>query len=98
MNEYLIRTAAGHEWPAVHREQAHQVLSPVGFECAAVDGWGDVRLRCGATEVAFSGEDIGWQASFEGPMADDETDRFVAVVTRQVEQAVGEPCEWLRIT
>lgn len=94
MNEYLIRTADTHEWPAVHSE----VLSPTGFDCAPVDGWGDVRLRCGVTEVAFSGEEVGWQISFDGPMADDDTDRFVTTVTSQVEQAVGQPCEWLRIT
>lgn len=98
MKEYLVRTADTHEWPAVHRDQAQRVLSPDGFDCAWVDRPGDVRLRCRATEVAFSGEDAGWQVSFEGDMADEDTDRFVAAVTRQVERAVGEPCEWLRIT
>jgi hypothetical protein len=31
-------------------------------------------------------------------MPDDECERLVIALTQQIEQAAGEPCEWLRIT
>ena len=53
MMEFLIRTRAGHGWPAVHRDRLADVLTPAGWDCPAVAGWdcpavagwGDHRLR-----------------------------------------------------
>jgi hypothetical protein len=59
VSEYLIRTAESHDWPAVHRSQLERVLTPTGFDCARVDGWGDYRLKSGEAEIAYSGEEIG---------------------------------------
>ncbi len=98
VREYLIRTAGTHEWPALHRGRLAEVLLPAGFGCEQVEGWGDFRMRCGAAVVAFSGEQPGWQVSVEGPMPDAECERLVITLTRQIEQAAGERCEWLQIT
>ena len=98
MNEYIIRTAAHHEWPALHRDRAVEVLSPAGFECHPEEGWGDVRLRCGNVVVSYSGEEVGWQVSFDGDLLGLDTDHFIDAVTRRLETEVGEPCEWVRIS
>jgi hypothetical protein len=55
-------------------------------------------MRCGATEVALSAEDPGWQVTFEGPMPEEDCERLMITLTRQIGQAAGEACEWLRIT
>ncbi|MBC9956183.1 hypothetical protein [Yimella sp. cx-51] len=95
MTDYLIRTQASHEWPAVHRERLTDVLVPTGYDCQVVDGWGDLHLRCGEAEVSFSGEEPGWLVTVEGDLPD--ADGFLARVTTQVTEAAGEPCEWLNI-
>jgi hypothetical protein len=95
--EYLIRAVEGHELPPTQHSLLADMLLPAGFGCEQADGWGDFRLRCGTTEVSFSAEDPGWQVSFEGPMAEPECERLVVMVTRQIEQASHEACEWLRI-
>ncbi|HEV8276499.1 MAG TPA: hypothetical protein VGQ26_12500 [Streptosporangiaceae bacterium] len=98
MPEYLIRTASTHELPALHRSRLADVLLPTGSGCEQAEGWGDFRMRCDTTEVAFSAEDPGWQVTFEGPMPEAGCERLVITLTQQIEQAAGEPCEWLRIT
>jgi len=96
MAEYLIRTGAG-EWPAFHRDRMESVLIPSeGFQCEPVEGWGDFRMSCGDTTVAFSGEMHGWQVVIEGAMSDGDGDRLVEIITRQVAAEIGEPCEWVR--
>lgn len=95
MSEYLIRTRAGRDWPAFPRSRAAEVLTPADLRCTPVAGPGDFRLRCGDADVAFSGEDVGWQVTVEGYLED--ADAFVARVTDQVADAAGEPCEWLRV-
>jgi hypothetical protein len=98
MSEYLIRTASTHELPAVPSGRLAHVLVPAGFSCEQADGWGDFRIRCGATQIAFSAEDPGWQVSVDGPMSDADCERLVAAITEQIGQATGQPCEWLQIT
>jgi hypothetical protein len=95
VTDFLIRTQEIHGWPAVHRDRMTQVLVPDGFECDVVEGWGDLRLRCGRVDVSFSGEEAGWLVSVEGELED--ADGFLTKVTRQVAQAVGEPCEWISL-
>jgi hypothetical protein len=93
--EYLIRTAEAHDLPLFDRERNAAVLTPARFACTPIEGWGDFRTRCGDAEVAYSGEDAGWQVIIEGSLPD--PDRFIAQVTAQVADAVGESCEWLRL-
>jgi len=95
--EFLIRTRATHEWPVVRGDRLAAVLTPDGWHCTVAEGWGDHRLRCDMTEIAFSGEPVGWQVSFEGPMTPDDAERFISAVARQVEQEVGEAVEWVQI-
>ncbi len=95
MPEYLIRTVDTHEWPAFHRSRNAEVLMPRGRQCEEIGGWGDFRLRCGNAEVSFSGEESGWNVVVKGDLPD--ADAVVEQVTRQVEQAAGEPCEWVAI-
>jgi hypothetical protein len=97
MPEYLLQTASTHQHPAFHRRRLADVLLPAGFDCEQVGGWGDFRIRCGTTEVALSAEAPGWQVSFDGPMPASDRERLMITPTRQIGQAVGEPCEWLQI-
>ncbi|HEX2320434.1 MAG TPA: hypothetical protein VHJ18_15735 [Streptosporangiaceae bacterium] len=97
MREYLIRTASTHQLPAIHHNRLVQVLVPAGLGCEQVDGWGDFRIRCGTTQVAFSAEDPGWPVAFDGPMPETDCERLVITLTQQIEQAAGEDCEWLQI-
>jgi hypothetical protein len=98
MPDYLIRTASTHEIPALHRSRLADVLLPAGFHCEQAEGPGDFRIRCGSTHVACSAEDPGWQVTFEGPMPETDCERLVITLTRQIEQAAGQACEWLQIT
>jgi hypothetical protein len=98
MFEYLIRTSDTLELPAVPVGRLAEVLVPAGFGCEQADGWGDFRMRCGETQIAFSGEPPGWLVSVEGPMSDADSGRLVTAITEQIGQAIGKPCEWLQIT
>ncbi|MCW3820869.1 hypothetical protein ONA91_41255 [Micromonospora sp. DR5-3] len=96
--EFLIRTRGGHEWPAIHRGRMPHVLTPAGWDCVGVSGCGcDYRLRCGDTEVSFSGEPVGWEVSFEGPMPKDVATRLVIAVAAQIEQETNQSIEWIQI-
>ena len=98
ISEYLIRTAGTHELPAFPGRRLADVLVPAGFGCEQADGWGDFRMRCGATQIAFSAEDPGWQVIVDGPMPDTDRERLVTTITQQIGQATGQPCERLQIT
>lgn len=96
--EFLIRTRDGHDWPAIRNDRVAVVLTPNGWDCAAVAGWGNHRVRYGDAEIAFAAEDVGWQVSIEGPMPPEVAEQFIAAVTGQVEREVREPVEWIQIT
>jgi hypothetical protein len=98
MSEYLIRTASTHELPAFPSGHLADALLPAGFGCEQADGWGDFRMRCGATQIALSAEDPGWQVIVDGPMPGTDRERLVATITQQIGQAAGQHCEWLQIT
>jgi hypothetical protein len=95
--EFLIRTLDGPDWPAVHRDRLSHVLTPGGWDCVSVSGWGDYRLRCGDTEISFSAEPVGWQVSFEGPMPEDVATQLVVVVASQIEQEINQSIDWIQI-
>ena len=97
VKEYLVRTSDAHEWPVFAAALA-EVFMPAGFDCTQIEGWGDFRMRCGAAEVSFSGEDVGWQVSIEGPMDDATADALLASITARLGEACGEQCEWIQIT
>jgi hypothetical protein len=59
------------------------------------EGWGDFRMMCSGSTIAFSGEEVGWQVSIEEPMDERDADALIAAVTEQVERASGDACEWL---
>lgn len=94
--EFLIRTGDGHDWPAIHRDRIPHVLTPAGWDCTQIPGWGDYRLRCGDTEIAFSGEPVGWEVTFEGPMPEQLATRLIITVAAQVEQETDQPIEWIQ--
>jgi hypothetical protein len=96
--EYLIRTVDEHEMPFAHGSSLTDMLLPPGFGCEEIDGWGNFRMRCGATEISFSAEDPGWQVGFEGPLAEPDCERLIVVIIEQLGQLAGEACEWLRIS
>jgi hypothetical protein len=61
-----------------------------------VEGPGDLRLALGGCEMVFSGEDVGWQVSFEGDTDGHDTDALVCQVAQQVQEFTGEQIEWIR--
>ena len=97
MPEYPIRTAGTHDLPGLHHSQLAHVLLPAKFSCEQADGWGDFRIRCGTTHIAFSAEVPGRQVIIDGPMPPSDCERLVITLTRQIEQAAGQPCQWLQI-
>ncbi|MFF2621373.1 hypothetical protein [Oerskovia jenensis] len=96
MREFLIRTSADHGWPAFHRDRMAEVLQPVGWDSAPVGRPGDFRVRAEGVEVSYSGEEIGWQVTFDGDMS--RAEEWIEQVTQQIAVAVGEPCEWLELS
>ncbi|MFI7279090.1 hypothetical protein ACIBOV_02335 [Micromonospora chersina] len=96
MIEFLIRTRDDHDWPAIHRDRMPHVLTPGGWDCVDVPGWGDYRLRSGDTEISFSGEPVGWEVSFDGPMPEDVATRLVIAVASQIEQETNQSIEWIQ--
>jgi len=96
--EFLIRTRDGHEWPPVRNDRVAAALTPSGWDCAIVAGWGDHRVRCGEAEIAFAAEHVGWQVSIEGPMSAEVAEQFIAKVAEQVEREVCEPVDWIQLT
>lgn len=69
------------------------VLLAEGWASEPIDGEGDFRARVEGIEIAYSGEEVGWQVVVDGdlPRAED----WMAQVTEQVAVAAGEACEWL---
>lgn len=97
MKEYLVRTSGAHDWPSFATDLA-AVFIPPGSDCSPIDGWGDFRMRCGAAEGSFSGEEVGWQVSIEGPMDDATASALLSQITERVGDASGEACEWIQIS
>jgi hypothetical protein len=42
-------------------------MPPPEFAYEETTGWGNFRLRCGATEISFSAVEVGWELDFHGP-------------------------------
>jgi hypothetical protein len=98
VREYLIRTAGTHEFPGVARNQEAEVLLPGGFGCERIDGQAEFAMLCRGTQITVCPEFPGWQVAIEGPMPDAECEDLVAALTRQIEVAAGQPCEWFQFT
>ncbi|MFC8733768.1 hypothetical protein ACFT5B_15035 [Luteimicrobium sp. NPDC057192] len=96
MREFLIRASADHGWPALPSDRMTEVLQPAGWDCEPIGGAGDFRVRAGGVEVSYSGEEIGWQVTFDADMP--RAEEWIERVTRQVAAATGEPCEWLELS
>ncbi len=65
------------------------MLHPTDSQCEQIDGWGDYRMRCDSTEVAFSFEQPGIQMIVgEGP-SDADADRLADSVAAQVQRGTG---------
>jgi len=71
------------------------VLQPEGMSSEPIEGDGDFRVRAAGAEISYSGEEVGWQVTVYGDLAD--TEAWIEQVTRQVTAAAGEPCEWLEL-
>jgi hypothetical protein len=69
---------------------------PAGLGCTQIEGWGDFRMRCGDAEIAFSGEEVGWQVVVHGALSS-PAETLIERITQQVSRACGVPCEWIRI-
>ena len=71
---------------------------PRGCDVRPSTGWGDLHLQGDGYEIAYSGEDVGWQVIFEGDLANVDTDELVAQIARQLEDFTQVATEWLRYT
>jgi hypothetical protein len=96
MAEYLIRATGPSSWPAVPQSRLPEVLAPRGYNFEKISGPGDLSLRLGSCEMAFSAEDVGWQVCFAGDTAGQDTDAVVSQITQQVEEFTGGSAEWVR--
>jgi len=95
--EYLIRTTTNaSSWSAIPGGRPLDVLQPRGHGWVSVDGPGDLRLALGGCQMAFSGEDAGWQICFEGDTTGHDTDALVTQLAQQVQEFTGEHVEWIR--
>ena len=47
--------------------------------------------------MSFSGEMVGWQVTFEGPISKEEARELIEVVTSQIQAEAGEPVEFVQI-
>jgi hypothetical protein len=96
--EYVIRPRDQDAWFLIHAHDLAGVLTPRGWDCEVIEGWGDHRIRVRGAEVAFSGEGFGWQVAVEGDLPRDVADAIVAAITDQIEQACGEPATWVALS
>jgi hypothetical protein len=95
--DYLIRPDDGHSYLGVATSDQKSVLTPQGWDCEPIAGWGDFRLRVSDAEVSFSLEEPGWQVTIEGPMNEMAADGLVAVIAQQIADATGIPTYWLAL-
>jgi hypothetical protein len=57
-----------------------------------------MHLQAVGYEISFSGEDVGWQVTFDGDIAGLDTDELVAQIARQVQDFTRTATEWVRYT
>lgn len=98
MREYLIRAADGSGWIPIHRKRLPDVLLPRGWNARQSDGWGDFRIEVDGAQIAFSGEDPGWQVVIEGDMDPATADKLLETLRAQIEAATGTPAEVVVLT
>ena len=92
MIEFLIQADDGRDlWPAFHKDRNNDVLTPQDWDAVPIDGWGDHRVKIGAVEISFSGEEAGWQVSFEGEIDADRAAAIVATIAEQISRETGRP-------
>jgi len=48
------------------------VLQPEGMSSEPIEGDGDFRVRAAGAEISYSGEEVGWQVTVYGDLADTE--------------------------
>jgi hypothetical protein len=94
MLEDLIRPRDRAARIPIPADDLAQVLTPRGWDCEVIDGWGELRIRVDNAELAFSGEDVGWQVIVEGDLSRDAAGTIVAAITKQIEQACGVQPGW----
>jgi hypothetical protein len=97
-SEYLIRPASPDGWLAIPASALAEVLTPRGYDLRAGPGFGDLHLQAAGYEIAFSGEDPGWQVTLDGDIAHLDSDELVAQIARQVQDFTGTATEWVRYT
>jgi hypothetical protein len=96
--EYLIRPSSHDGWLTIPGNSLAEVLTPRGYDTQPGDGWGDLHLQAADYEISFANEDVGWYVSFDGDVADVDTNELVAQVARQVQDFTGTATEWIRVT
>jgi hypothetical protein len=57
-----------------------------------------LRLQAPGYEISFSGEDVGWQVTSDGDIADLDTDEKVGQIARQLQDFTQTAIEWVRYT
>ena len=99
MREYLIWAADGSGWIPIHKTRLHEVMLPQGWNAKRVQGWGDFRMVVDGVTISFSGEEPGWQVTFEeGEMEAARADSLLEQLRSQVEVASGVPAQVVLIT
>ncbi len=99
VREYLIKAADGSGWIPIHKSRLPEVMLPHGWNARQVEGWGDFRMEIDGTVVSLSGEELGWQLTFEhGDMEPGRADELVEQLRRQIQAASGALAEVVLLT
>jgi hypothetical protein len=98
VREYLIRAADGSGWIPVKQARLQEVFLPRGVDATPCEGWGEVRFVVAGVEVSVSGEEVGWQIVFEGPVDSSAADEIVDRMSKQLAQDSGQPATWSVLT
>jgi hypothetical protein len=96
VGEYVVRTREARALPAVAADRVAAALTPADADCEPLTGTGDLRLRCGAADVAVSAAPDGFHVVVAG-VTEPVADALVARVASQVEEETGAPCEWVAL-
>ena len=101
MPDYVIRTKATRERPSLDGHDHAAVLTPPDFGCspivAVTDGALTHAMRCGESTVTVEADTEGWFVSVGPPTGERDADELVAAMAERIEEATGDPCEWVAV-
>jgi hypothetical protein len=93
---YLIRSTSPGARLMIPADMLTEVLTPPGCAARPSPGYGELYLQGDGFEISFSDEGDGWHVTFEGNLANLDTDELAAQVAHQIERSTQTATNWLR--